>query len=327
MTAGGRRVSMVLLLALLGVFLLLGPPKAHAALACSATITDIDFGATDLLSSTPADALGTVTVHCNGIPSSTTVKMCPGLHDGTGGANASARLLTGPSNATLSYQLFSDASHTQPWGAVDAPALGTVPAMILSPIKGSATATMTIYARLFGSQPTSLPGSYLSSYAGAETAFNYADHQATSDCTGFFGTAVIHPEFNVSAAPIAGCSLITANLAFPATGVLAAPIAAQTPLRVTCTSHTTYSISLDNGHAGSAPIARKMTSAAGDTVTYGLYRDSAHTLPWGAAASGAGAGDAGTGFEQDFQVYGLVAAQITPSPGAYADTIVVTIAY
>ncbi|MFZ6719038.1 Csu type fimbrial protein [Undibacterium sp. Ji49W] len=43
---------------------------------------------------------------------------------GGGGANANARQMSGPSNATLSYALFQDASHSKLWGnAVDSNAV------------------------------------------------------------------------------------------------------------------------------------------------------------------------------------------------------------
>lgn len=65
-----------------------------------------------------------------------------------------------------------------------------------------------------------------------------------------------------------------------------------------------------------------------ETVTYGLYQDGARTLPWG---SGAVPGEAvpgtATGLAQNLVVYGRVAPQTTPSPGAYTDTVVVTVTY
>jgi spore coat protein U-like protein len=84
---------------------------------------------------------------------------------------------------------------------------------------------------------------------------------------------------------------------------------------------------LDNGQTGTAPTALKMKSASGDTVTYGLYRDSSRSQVWGSAASSQGITGTGTGANLAIPVYGQVPAQTTPRPGAYSDRIVATIAY
>lgn len=327
-TDANRRLWFVRILAAIALVILAAPQKAHA-LSCSATVTDVDFGSPNLLSAGNTDTLATVTITCTAIPFLQVVKMCPSIDDGTGGWSGLLRLMKGPGNATLTYQLYQDASRTTPWGALTNPQLGTVPAIILSNISGTATATQTIYARLFGNQATSPPGSYSSSFAGAEAAFTYSPFllTASSSCVGFVGTRVVYPEFDVIAAPAAGCNLTTANLTFPNTGVLNSSVSGQTTLGVGCTSQTPYSISLDNGGKGTSPTARRMVSAASDAVIYGLYRDSARTLAWGSAASGLGTSSVGTGTQQAFTVYGLVSAQTTPKPGTYTDRIVVTLTY
>lgn len=305
------------------------PEKAHA-LACSASVTDVDFGAPNLLTASTTDALATVTVTCTGVPFFAVVKMCPSLQEGSGGSNGSARLMAlTASGGALSYQLYQDSSRTAAWGAVDNPELGTVPVMtIAGSSSGTVTATRTIYARLFGGQSTSTPGGYNSTFAGAETAFSYSTFlfSASGGCTGFVGTAVIHPEFDVLAAPSAGCTVTAADLSFPVTGVLSNALAAQTSLRVSCTRSTALAITLDNGRTGTGPTARKMTSAAGAAVTYGLYRDTARTAPWGVTST-QNVKSTGTGAEQTFVVYGAVPAQATPAVGAYSDRVIVTVTY
>ena len=63
-----------------------------------------------------------------------------------------------------------------------------------------------------------------------------------------------------------------------------------------------------------------------DQVTYGLYHDAARSLPRGMAGTDAafGVGDATV---QNLAVYGRIPAQSMPSPGLYADTVVVTVSY
>ncbi len=70
-----------------------------------------------------------------------------------------------------------------------------------------------------------------------------------------------------------------------------------------------------------------MTSAAGDSVTYGLYRNSAGNQLWGSAASSLGVTGTGSGANLALTVYGVVPAQATPKPGVYSDRVVATITY
>lgn len=320
----------LLLPVLLGLFVSLAFPGKAQAQRCSATITDVDFGAPSPLSTTPTDAIATVTATCTGIPLLTQVKMCPSIGEGSGGASGSGRLMTGPGNAKLAYQLYQDASRTQAWGAVDNPALGTVPVLTIgNGFSGSGTANVRLFARLFGSQATFPPGTYQSVFTGAEAAFTYSLYFVgiPVGCTGFVGSAVIHPDFEVSARPPAGCTLTTTDLVFPATGVIRSAIHGEASIRVSCTSRTVYSVSLDNGITGTAPASRRMTSAGGDGVTYALYRNPGRTALWGSAPAGLSVTGTGTGSEQTLTVYGLVPAQATPRPGSYSDRIVVTLTY
>jgi len=323
-----RRFSALLILSI-GTLFTGGFSQQAYALACSATVADVDFGKPDLFSQEPTDALSTLTVTCTGVFSPNIVKMCPSISDGSGGSNGSARLLSGPGTAVLLYQLYEDASRTLGWGSDNHPELGTIPAIILSGTpNGVVTASRSIYARLFGNQSSVYAGSYDSAFTGYETVFGYTHYFAmpSNDCTGFVGASTVHPQFTVLAAPSASCTLITTDLAFPATGALTSAINGQTSLHVTCTHSTAYTIALNNGLTGTGPSARKMTSTAGAAVTYGLYHDAAHTQLWG-AVSGQTATGIGSGTMQTFNVYGHVPVQNTPIPGAYSDRVIVTLTY
>lgn len=309
------------------VMLALLPGRAQAQ-SCSVTISDMDFGAVSPLSTTAVDALATLRITCTSIPNRSSVKICASISDGSGGSSGAVRLMRGPSSSTLSYQLFQDSSRTRGWGATDNTQLGAVPAFSLgNGSNNAATGTTSIYARLYGSQTNALPGSYTSAYTGVETAFTYAAYTsgATANCEGFAGSGVARPEFDVTASPAAGCSITSSDLTFPAVGVLTAAIQAEASLSVTCTNKTTYSVGIDNGISGTSPTARKMTSAAGTSITYGLYRNAARTLAWG--GSGQTASGTGTGGSQTMTVYGIVPVQTTPAPGTYSDRVVVTLTY
>ena len=305
------------------------PDKAQA-LTCSGTVTDVDFGAPNLMDAAPVDVMGTMTITCTAIPLLTVIKLCPGIEAGAGGADGSARLMTGPSGNTLSYQLYQDAGRTQAWGSLGNPGLGTVPPLSLNGgLTGTDTTTRTIYGRLFSGQSAMLPGAYRSDFTGTQVVLTYAPYLlvALGSCTGFVGTQNAYPTFATMAAPAPGCTLTTADLAFPSAGVLNNAISGQTSMTVACTKNTPYSISLDNGVTGTAPAARQMKSAAGATVTYALYRDSGRSQVWGTASSGAGFAGTGSGANVAVPVYGQAPVQTTPAPGVYSDRIVATIAY
>jgi spore coat protein U-like protein len=69
-----------------------------------------------------------------------------------------------------------------------------------------------------------------------------------------------------------------------------------------------------------------MTTAA-EFVLYGLYRDSARSLPFGNTIGINTLAGTGSGLAQSVMVYGGIAPQATPSPGTYNDRIVVTLTY
>lgn len=310
---------------LLGACLLFGARPA-AAQTCSATVSSIEFGNVALLSSSPTDVTGTLSVTCTSIPLLSVVKICPSIRAGSGGWQGAARLMTSGAN-TLEYQLYQDASRTAAWGAVDNTSLGTVPAIIVPALLGgSGTATATIYARVFGGQTSAPAGNYRSDFTGNATAFTYSAALlgASTSCVGFVGSATIQPTFSVTAEPARTCTIGASALAFPVTGVLNRNITAQGQLTVTCTAQTPNSVALSTGNNPIAGV-RRMISPAGAAISYGLFSDSQYAKPWGSASLALPG--TGTGNSQLITVYGRVPPQTTPAPGTYTDTVIATITY
>lgn len=313
-----------LILALLVALALILMPSTAQAQTCSATVSTIDFGSPVLLGSGPVDVTGTVSVTCTGIPLLSVVKVCPGIGAGSGGTDGSARLMTGTAG-TLRYQLYQDAARSVAWGSLDNPTLGSVPAIIVSvALNGAGSATRTLYARLFGGQTTVVPGSYRSSFIGNATQFSYGVELigASSNCTGFAGSASIRPTFEVSASPSRGCTVAATPLSFPTTGVLSRPVTAQSALTLTCTNQTAYAVRLDTGRNADASGVRRMRGASGSFIAYGLFRDAALSSSWDGALQATG-----TGLAQSQAIHGRVPPQPTPAPGLYSDTVVVTVTY
>jgi spore coat protein U-like protein len=102
---------------------------------------------------------------------------------------------------------------------------------------------------------------------------------------------------------------------------------ATNTISIRCPVGTDYTIGLDGGLSGANdPEARELDSGA-DTITYGIYRDAARSQPWGATIGSNTVSGTGNGNFQDVTAYGRIPSQGTPSPGAYSDTIVVTVTY
>ena len=123
---------------------------------------------------------------------------------------------------------------------------------------------------------------------------------------------------------VKSCNVSASDLSFGAVGDLTAAVSGQSALSLQCTRGTGYTIALDGGLSGATnPTARKM-SMGSQSITYGLYQNSALSTPWGTQSTFGGSGTAST---QTIPVYGLVPIQATPGVGTYSDTIVVSVTY
>ncbi len=118
------------------------------------------------------------------------------------------------------------------------------------------------------------------------------------------------------------------NVNFGSQGVIDANIDTTNAIGVQCTNSTPYTVALSAGAGSGATVAaRKMTSAANDTVSYALYRDASRTQLWGVTQNVDTAAGTGNGAVQTYTAYGRVPAQSTPAMGAYSDLVSVTITY
>ncbi|MBZ3692946.1 Csu type fimbrial protein [Phyllobacterium calauticae] len=135
--------------------------------------------------------------------------------------------------------------------------------------------------------------------------------------------------FTVQITIQASCVFVSAtSLTFTAVGVIAANDDATSTLSVQCTNTTPYNIGLSAGTGTGATVAsRKMTGPAGALVNYTLYSDTNRTTVWGQTIGTDTVSASGTGAAQSYTVYGRVPVQTTPAPGAYTDTITVTVTY
>lgn len=155
---------------------------------------------------------------------------------------------------------------------------------------------------------------------------------AAAMADGALATTTVSGSLSVSMTIQAECQLqSTSNsLSFGTFGVINANVDAQTTLGVQCTNSTPYNLGLNAGGGTGATVASRLMTGTGTgspTVTYAVYKDSNRSQVWGATTGVDAQASSGTGAMQTFTVYGRVPVQTTPAPGAYTDSMTLTVTY
>jgi spore coat protein U-like protein len=146
----------------------------------------------------------------------------------------------------------------------------------------------------------------------------------TSPASGQASTAT--GSMAVSATVLSYCTVSAASLPFG--NYQSVAVTMTTTVTATCTTGTTYNIGLDPGQGSGATVTtRKMTLSAGNTLNYSLYSDSAYSVVWGNTIGTNTVTGTGTGIGQPITVYGKIPAAQFSAPGAYTDTVAVTLTY
>jgi spore coat protein U-like protein len=315
--------ALLILVVAAGLAVASAPPTASAGTTstCTVSITNVSFGSVDVLPGASIDTTATLTVSCTGgTPPGRSTRSCVSIGAGTSG-DATSRIMTGPGGATLRYDLYSDATRTTLWGSWQT---GYDSAGVTVDVASNNNTTVTVYARLFASQSTAVAGSYSSTFsANPFVTYNYDPGSSTCPT----GTPTTSTSFTVTATVISNCNVSANTLNFGTAGVLTGNTDATSSISVQCSNSLPYTVSLNGGNAGATdPTQRKMSKSA-ESITYGLYRDLARTLPWGSTIGTNTASGTGSGVQQSLTVYGRVGAQTTPSPGTFSDTIITTVTY
>jgi spore coat protein U-like protein len=138
--------------------------------------------------------------------------------------------------------------------------------------------------------------------------------------------ATLTTTFGVGATVQAACDVSATSMVFgPYTS---ATVNATSALSVTCTDSTPYNVALSAGiSAGSTAASRQMTGPGASLLRYMLTSDSARTRNWGATPGSDTVAGTGNGAVQHLIIYGQTPGAQFVTPGAYADTITVTVTY
>jgi spore coat protein U-like protein len=132
--------------------------------------------------------------------------------------------------------------------------------------------------------------------------------------------------FGLTANVVTTCSITANNLNFGKYAGVQVNIA--TTLLATCSSGTPYTIGLSAGTTTGATISgRKLTGPGPETLNYGLFRDSAHTINWGNTPGVDTESGVGNGAAQSHTVFGQIPASQFVQAGAYFDTIRATLTF
>jgi spore coat protein U-like protein len=141
--------------------------------------------------------------------------------------------------------------------------------------------------------------------------------------------ATSNASIGISATVLSYCTVAASPLAFGNYSPGAASTA-NTTIGVACTAGTTYNVGLDAGIGSGATIGNRLMTGLlnpSSTLAYSLYSDAGLGTIWGNAVGTNTLLGAGNGLVQSLTVYGKVAAGQNVAPGAYTDTVTVTLTY
>ncbi len=306
---------------------------AQAAISCSASMSNLNFGNVDP-QSTRTDSTATLTYTCSNdgfFPPTYSAMVCFSIGE-PGGGPFNPRQMHDAANDILAFQLYQDPGRSTVWGSqfYGFPTPLMVPITLQGGLLGrqSITGTATLYGRVLTGQNTAMPGHYADHYGPGDTAITINQRPGSnppSSCSESLGERF--GSFTVSATVVNKCTVTATTLNFGTVGLLASAIDATSSLGVQCSRGTPYNVGLDAGlHGGGNINARKMTLGA-RSIGYQLYRDPGRTNTWGNTVGTDTIAGTGTGNTQSLTVYGRVPAQPTPPAGTYHDTVTVTVTY
>jgi len=335
MSLTGTLAAFVLLIGI--AFLAPRIAQAQAAsVTCSVTSAPtINFGTVDGLvtGATTSASIGWTCKNPSLLLAANTT-FCINIGNGTGGLQGTNRVMTAGTGQSLQFQMYQDSARTQVWGslfsAVNSAPYQTsvvVPLGLTFLLPGILSGTATIYASVPNAQIGLTAGTYISTFAGTDAEITVASNYTTTPSTCGTGNASAF-SFTANAAVTKTCTITAANnlnFGTPAS-LLTANVDATTTLQTQCTNSTAFQIGLDNGQNASG-TTRRMLGSSGDLITYELYQDSGRTTRWGNTVNSDTVTGTGNGAVQTNTVYGRVAAQATPTPGTYTDTITVSVTY
>lgn len=135
--------------------------------------------------------------------------------------------------------------------------------------------------------------------------------------------------FPVTATVLTACAVTATPLIFgnyDPTSAIA--LDATTTLSVLCTVGTSFTVGLNAGSASGATVTTRRMVNGANLLNYALYREAARTNNWGNTPGTDTPGPVtATVLPNALTVYGRIPPGQNVAPGAYADTVTVTVNY
>jgi spore coat protein U-like protein len=291
--------------------------------SCTLIGPTMTFGTINIFSSSTTSGNATLTCTNHGV--ARTIYACLSIGTGSGGTTPSNRTLASGSNA-IPIQITGGASWPPQIGnGTSYPMEGVVSFGV--PQNGSGSYTFPLVVTIPSPSSLPSPGTYSSTFSGTDFQV-YWDAASQPTCAALAaagGTTTATGTVSASATVANQCGVSATNMNFGTASLLSAALSATAQVSVSCNAGLPVTVALDNGATGTGPTTRLMTAGT-HTIQYGIYKDSAHSQPWGNMVgidTASGAGPSAT-----LTAYGQVPAQSpAPTPGSYADVVGVTVTY
>jgi spore coat protein U-like protein len=138
--------------------------------------------------------------------------------------------------------------------------------------------------------------------------------------------------FVVSATVLKSCTVGATALTFPNYTPGSGGVAGTSTISVNCTKGTGYTVALNGGTTTGGTIAQRLMANGANTLEYNLYTTLGGSTIFGDGTTGVTEAGTGTGIAASsaFNVYGTLPDSTNNQaavPGAYTDTITVTVNY
>jgi spore coat protein U-like protein len=299
--------------------------RAEAAVSCTLAGPTLTFGTINIFATSTTS--GNATLTCSGAGGGgATIYACLSIGTGSGGTTPSNRTLASGSNK-LPIQITGGASWPSQIGnGTSYPMEGVVNFAVSGGPGGSGSYTFPIVITIPAPSPLPPAGTYSSSFTSTdfEVYWSTASRATCPILVSAGGTKTSSGTMSISATVANQCSVSASNMNFGTASLLTSALSATSNISVTCNAAIPLTIALDNGATGTGPTTRLMTAGT-HTVQYGIYKDGAHSQPWGSTV-GTNTASA-NGPSASLTAYGQVPTQAAPPPGSYADIVGVTVTY
>jgi spore coat protein U-like protein len=183
---------------------------------------------------------------------------------------------------TLDYQIYQDVSRTLVWGNTTVGTIMTIDRTADG--SGAISGSSPMYGHILSGQDTEPDGTYSRSMSGGGSQRLTWTTSTGTNCNSVSSGARNY-NFNATATISNNCTINATTLNFGSQNDVSANRDSTGTLTIRCTNSSPYQIGLGAGlGVGATVTARKMTSAASNTINYYLYRDTGRTIVWGNTA-------------------------------------------